>query len=208
MPHIRISLENEKWGILGDDDEKEAIQLNNNESDALLEDGEIDIDCICPLSATTKYSSYLKKNTEDIKKFGYHKISKLELADLDTAVPILLWFHGGGMFIGKPRDIFYSLFARLLVEKEYAKKKSKEIVAKEEKDVTVPPFIVLSVNYRLAPEYPFPAAIVDSLAVTSFVLESFPTTTTINIGGISAGGNLAVAVSLECCRRYPGRLKR
>jgi len=105
------------------------------------------------------------------------------------------------MLAGCPKDRFISSFAQLLVKRENKSRKSKEKVGGN----YVPPFIVLSVDYRLAPEHPFPSAIVDCLSVTSYILKSFPTIS-INIGGISAGGNLAAAVSLQSYKCFPGRL--
>jgi acetyl esterase len=52
---------------------------------------------------------------------------------------------------------------------------------------------VLSVDYRLAPEHPWPAAPEDVYEVLTWMAESYDS---ISIGGESAGGNLAAVVAL------------
>ncbi|MDH5577309.1 MAG: alpha/beta hydrolase [Betaproteobacteria bacterium] len=52
---------------------------------------------------------------------------------------------------------------------------------------------VYSVDYRMGPEFPFPAAVEDCMAATRFVAGRHPR---IAVGGDSAGGNLATVVAL------------
>ena len=64
----------------------------------------------------------------------------------------------------------------------------------------------LSINYRLAPEHVFPAAIDDTFTSYKWLLEQGVTHDKIIVGGISAGGGLALALLLklkETCQPQP-----
>ena len=97
---------------------------------------------------------------------------------------VLLFFHGGGWVIGDI-DSYTPACAAMA-------------------DATGR--IVLSVDYRLAPEYPFPQGLDDCLRVAD-VLSHSPETldlddaSGITLIGDSAGGNLAAAVSLKLAER-------
>ncbi len=87
---------------------------------------------------------------------------------------VILYCHGGGYITGS------SLYARGLTTKlaQYS---------------NLP---VLAFDYRLAPEHPFPAALEDAVTVWNFLLtKGFPAQDII-IAGDSAGGNLALSLSL------------
>lgn len=92
--------------------------------------------------------------------------------------PILLFFHTGGWMVGD-LDTQDSMCRHL---------------------TNMAGCIVVSVNYRLAPEYPFPAAPEDCYAATQWVathavkFQGDPAR--LAVGGDSAGGNLAAVVAL------------
>ncbi|MEV4668583.1 alpha/beta hydrolase [Microbacterium sp. LWO12-1.2] len=93
--------------------------------------------------------------------------------------PCIVYFHGGGWVIGDP-DLADSTTRDLAVHAQAT---------------------VVSVDYRRAPENPFPAAHEDALAVTQALL-SGSTALPINpdavaVAGDSAGGNLAAGVALK-----------
>ncbi|CAB4859753.1 unannotated protein [freshwater metagenome] len=84
----------------------------------------------------------------------------------------LVWLHGGGWVFG---DI-----------------DTADPVARTACDRTG--WEVISVDYRLAPQHPFPAGVDDALAVTSALLDSG---IRVVVGGDSAGGNLAAVAARE-----------
>ena len=95
--------------------------------------------------------------------------------------PLLIFFHGGGFVTGNIDS--YSKVCTTMAN--------------------ITQHIVLSVDYRLAPEHPFPAALEDCYAVVREVLFNAPLFSTtwqeVSLIGDSAGANLAAAVSLMSC---------
>ena len=57
--------------------------------------------------------------------------------------------------------------------------------------------VVVAVDYRLAPEHPFPAALDDALDAYRFLLAGGYPPGRIALGGDSAGGNLVLACMLR-----------
>lgn len=91
------------------------------------------------------------------------------------AEPVLLYLHGGGFVFGlTPQHL---RMGAVLAQKLG--------------------FRVLMVDYRLAPEHPFPAALEDCLKVYGWLLEQkFAARNTV-VAGDSAGGNLTLAMMLK-----------
>ena len=93
-------------------------------------------------------------------------------------LPALLWIHGGGYVLGS------------MLNDDYMVKRMVEAVG----------CAVLSVDYRLAPEHPFPAPLEDCYTALSWLYKQCQTlnvdTSRIAIGGISAGGGLAAGLAL------------
>ncbi|MBL8939668.1 MAG: alpha/beta hydrolase [Archangium sp.] len=85
---------------------------------------------------------------------------------------VIVFFHGGGWVVGDVTT--HDLPCRALAAQARR--------------------TVISVDYRLAPEHPFPAAIDDCVAVTRALLE----TTSVVVAGDSAGGHLAAVVARKC----------
>ena len=94
----------------------------------------------------------------------------------------ILYLHGGGYVIGSP-SLYRHLTWRL----------ARAVRAR-----------LLAADYRLAPEYPFPAALDDAVATYEWLLASGADPHQIVVIGDSAGGGLAFALLLRC--RDEGRL--
>lgn len=96
--------------------------------------------------------------------------------------PVLVFFHGGGWVFGD-LETHDNLCRGLANAADCA---------------------VVSVDYRLAPEYKFPAAVDDAVAATQWIArharELGFDADRLAVGGDSAGGNLATVVSLTATR--------
>lgn len=95
---------------------------------------------------------------------------------------IILYCHGGGYSTGS------SLYARTLTGK---------LAASTSMDV-------LSFDYRLAPEHPYPAATEDAMQVWNYLMLLGYGARDIILAGDSAGGNLALSLTLKL--KEEGRL--
>lgn len=91
--------------------------------------------------------------------------------------PLIVYFHGGGWTIGSPQQ--YDWLCTSLAE-----------------DVGA---VVVSVDYRKAPEHPAPAAAEDALASFAWIddhRDAFGAHGPVAVAGDSAGGNLAALVAI------------
>lgn len=95
-----------------------------------------------------------------------------------TSLPVMVYFHGGGWVFGsiEESDAVCRRLANYLS------------------------CIIVSVEYRLAPEFPFPKPLEDCYAATKWITENAHffggDNENIFVGGESSGGNLAAAVAL------------
>lgn len=123
-------------------------------------------------------SPYYKIWNHKITRNGYDIAVRIFSPPNDLPHPVLLFFHGGGWVTGNIESYDNVCFNMALMTDR----------------------IVVSVDYRLAPEYPFPTALEDCYCVAKeiFLDNSLLKTNPdkITIIGDSAGGNLAAALSL------------
>ncbi|WP_454783214.1 alpha/beta hydrolase [Legionella sp. WA2022007384] len=91
-------------------------------------------------------------------------------------LPLIIYFHGGGHLSGS-LDTHDALCRRITVTSQV---------------------VIVSVGYRLAPEFPYPAGLMDCIAVFEHrdeLLKEFQVDTQhVFLAGDSAGGNLALSV--------------
>ncbi|WP_066910499.1 alpha/beta hydrolase [Mycobacterium interjectum] len=107
-------------------------------------------------------------------------------ADPGRSAPVVLFFHGGGFVVG-------DLDTHDGTAREHA-------VGADA--------IVVSVDYRLAPEHPYPAAVEDAWAATLWVIEHGPElgadTNRMAVAGDSAGGTIAAVTAQRARARDQG----
>ncbi|RSD19638.1 alpha/beta hydrolase [Amycolatopsis eburnea] len=104
-------------------------------------------------------------------------------AGLPEKSPLLVFFHGGGWVIGTRAS--HDNACRFLAKHAGVR--------------------VLSIEYRLAPEFPFPAATDDALAAFDYAVAKAgdlgADPARIAVGGDSAGGNLAAVTAQQAVKR-------
>ena len=108
----------------------------------------------------------------------YRPIDAVAAPSIDAALPVLVYYHGGGWTIGDLDT--HDVLCRQLCNGSGA--------------------VVVSVDYRIGPEHRFPAAVDDCLAATRWVVDAARElgidASRLAVGGDSAGGNLAAVVAI------------
>ncbi|MED4812119.1 alpha/beta hydrolase [Bacillus atrophaeus] len=104
----------------------------------------------------------------------------------NESLPVLLWIHGGGYILGSIDD-------------------NDDTCMRFVKEANC---VVVSVDYRLAPEHPYPAPIEDCYAALKWIADNAEPlnidSNRIGVAGASAGGGLTAALTLLARdRQYP-----
>jgi acetyl esterase len=103
----------------------------------------------------------------------------LKLREANGLAPCLVFFHGGGFVIGNLDS--HDVVCRKLADEGQ--------------------LIVISVDYRLAPEHKFPAGVEDVVTATKWIADNARQlgidASRLSVGGDSAGGNLAAVVAIS-----------
>jgi len=100
----------------------------------------------------------------------------------DAALPATVYFHGGGWVAGN-LDTHDGVARSLATEGEC---------------------MVVSVDYRKAPEHPFPAAVEDAYHATKWTADHIAGENGLAVAGESAGGNLATVVAQMAVEKEVG----
>ncbi|MEP5765934.1 MAG: alpha/beta hydrolase [Halieaceae bacterium] len=107
---------------------------------------------------------------------------------VENAQRVIIYIHGGGWVIGDLES--HDPFCRQLAQKNQA--------------------MVIALDYRLAPEHRFPAAVEDCVAATRWIIkhraELLQADSKVFLAGDSAGGNLAAVVANTLATELPDQL--
>jgi acetyl esterase len=116
------------------------------------------------------------------------RVRRYRPTDLEAPLPALVYLHGGGFVVGS-LDLYDADCRRIAAEVNA---------------------VVVSVDYRLAPEHPFPAGLEDCYAALVWLADQAAELDVdpdrIAIGGESAGGGLTAGVALLARDRGGPRL--
>ena len=115
--------------------------------------------------------------TQTTRHVGGVRVLVFAPTALSSPRPAVLWIHGGGMCVGTPQ-----------IEAVLSAEMAREVGA-----------VVVSPDYRLAPENPFPAALDDCVATLKWMAERADELgidpDRIAVHGVSAGGGLAASIA-------------
>lgn len=126
-----------------------------------------------PVAKVVDRIIHLEKNELNVRCYYPTSITK------DETLPAFVFYHGGGFVYGNIET--HDVFCRLLSNRSKC--------------------VVISVNYRLAPEHKFPKATEDAYQAFLWAYEHAEelgiNKTRIAVGGDSAGGNLAAVTAIK-----------
>src|SRR4051812_29955814 len=118
--------------------------------------------------------------TQTTRHVGDVRVLVFAPTGISSPRPAVLWIHGGGMCVGTPQ-----------IEAVLSAGMAREGGA-----------VLVSPDYRLAPENPFPAALDDCMATLKWMVEHADELgidpDRIAVHGVSAGGGLAAAIAQRC----------
>ncbi|MEE3327563.1 MAG: alpha/beta hydrolase [Myxococcota bacterium] len=137
-------------------------------------EGEVDIAAMREGMEAMTSTSELPEGTQcEVVDAGGVPAEWIEGPDIDRG-RVLLYFHGGGYVLGSIAT-HRAMVAQIAAEAGVR---------------------ALIIDYRLAPEHPFPAAVEDAVAAYRFLLDDGYKHDQIALGGDSAGGGLTLACLL------------
>jgi acetyl esterase len=138
-----------------------------------------------PLSSPSKHGVQVIRNVEYLGTGNpRHRLDVYRPTNRAGALPIVMYMHGGGFhLLSKDTHWLMGLaFARA-------------------------GYLVFNVDYRLAPQNPYPAAVSDICGALEWISQNAEAyggdLSRLVFAGESAGGNLATALTICCCYRRP-----
>jgi acetyl esterase len=121
---------------------------------------------------------------------GLVRVRAYRPPDATGPLPAHVFLHGGGWWLGSVDELVNDAICRRRALRAHC--------------------VVLAVDYSLAPDRPFPAAVEEVAAVTRQIVRTAGfwkiDPRIVSVGGVSAGGNLAAALTLTLRREGGPRL--
>jgi len=117
----------------------------------------------------------------DEVQLGGRRARRYRPAGIDSALPTQLWLHGGGFYAGTPDEIL-----------------NERLLARRALDSGLQ---VFSLDYRLAPEHPYPAPVEDAVRALDDLIQRANELSVdpgrFGIGGNSAGAAISASTALR-----------